>query len=166
MQLAFISAILASVMFSSMIKKRSLIKPMHQIVLVIILVIFSLQFIKNIWPKPANYNYVKNSVDYLQQLHITADNVTIFSRKAGFYARKKEVDIYTDCSSRREWECLTNYLKKNPPSNRFILIPIDVGRDTEKVDIFLNEWLTHYRKIQEFSNPKKNKKIILLERTD
>jgi len=162
--LTFFSGILASVMLASVMRRYALIKRTHQVILVIVLVVFSLQFFKNIWSKPANYNYIKVSVDYLQQKNIASDDVAIFSRKAAFYSHKKEIDVRSGCDSDQEWMCITNQIKKNHPSSRYILLPVDVGRDTHKVLEFLNEELADYKIIQEISNPKKDKKIIILEK--
>jgi len=162
--LAFVSMIVASVMLADMLKQYGVIKPTQKVLLTLIIAYFGMQLGKNIWTKPAGYNYEKVAIDYLQQKQISLDDVTILSPKAAFYAQRKPIDIYANCSALAKWDCVSTYLTNHEQTTGYILLPLIADKKAAQAYSFLQEKLPNYSISQEFNNPKKDKKLILLKK--
>ncbi len=162
------SLIIASAMLSHMIRRFKLIRWTQKLVLTIIVGVLVAQTIKNVWPKPPNYNYQKVAINYIFQSKINISDVTIFTKEANFYAQKDTSDMHLPCEgideSVRKWNCLNSYLEKTPPATKYILIPITAHNKGESAFEFLTGKLQHYSIVKEFDNPRKDKMLVLIKK--
>lgn len=124
---------------------------------ILLIVIFSLSFIKNILPKKEGYNFEQDAVAYVKQQQITNDKVFFVTDKSIFYAGASYTGRRSD-----HWQLIKNAIDDGTIyTYNCLMLYVEVDESlAEKEKIFADK-LAQYHLEKEFYGVNGKKKIML-----
>jgi hypothetical protein len=124
---------------------------------ILLVVIFSLSFIKNILPKKEGYNFEQDAVAYVKQQQIPNDKVFFVTDKSIYYAGAKYTARRSD-----HWQLIKNAIDDGTIYKyNCLMLYVEVDESlTEKEKVFADK-LAQYNLEKEFYGVNGKKKIML-----
>lgn len=158
--IGFIALIFAAFCLASLIGKlrtNTFSSPWGKWLTIILIVIFSASFVRNILPKKAGYTFEKDAVAYVKEKNIANDKIFFVTDKSVFYANANYTGRHTD-----HWR-LTQDAINDGSIYRYDYLMLYVEADeslSEKQKVFTQQ-LSQYQLEKEFYGVNRKKKIML-----
>ncbi len=158
--IGFIALIFAAFCLAPLItslRNNTINSPWKKWLTIILILIFSASFIKNILPKKAGYTFEKDAVTYLKQKNISNDKIFFVTDKSIFYAGANFNGRHSDL-----WQ-LTLDAIKDGSIYRYDYLMLYSGTDENPLELqkVITEQLSQYQLEKEFYGVNKKKKIML-----
>lgn len=158
--IGFIALIFAAFCLAPLIinlRNNTINSPWKKWLTIILILIFSASFVKNILPKKAGYTFEKDAVTYLKQKNISNDKIFFVTDKSIFYAGANFNGRHSDL-----WQ-LTLDAIKDGSIYRYDYLMLYSGTDENPLELqkVITEQLSQYQLEKEFYGVNKKKKIML-----
>lgn len=159
--ISFVFMVFASFYLANLLE-NSIQKPnkKNTIFITILVIIMLLGFVKNLMPKKQGYNYMQDTVTWIQKNNVENKPVFYSERRARYYANQPFDSSWVD-----QWSSVEKFVS-NKNFQHFSYLAIGYSKSKPSHELFIKNTLSNFQEIKRFYDVKRKKYMVIYKRNE